>query len=328
MGTITEITVVPPTHEEILSLLDEWGWQAPMQPRYLSAHYKVTKILSMSVFSYRLKSQFETRWDSIERKPYRGGPLDNEGTPPSIWDMPLDTPKIFETSRHLYRIPHTDKVEACKCVGGKITCPDCSGTGRSSCFWCFGSGHVTRTGNDGSSHTSSTTCLHCHGSGRHTCTKCKGRGKITCPTCDGTTKILSYRVMNARYVEEEFVDVVHQAELPELPVEMVRESGSKIVLQDGAPILTAEGFPDVLEVNDRLNELIEQSHLLKMKLWYQEVVTVQQIGDATKATVWICGTEKKLFVSDFPVITSQTGVCRISCAKCAGYNPMREAGTV
>ncbi|CAE7633740.1 Ssuh2, partial [Symbiodinium pilosum] len=69
------------------------------------------------------------------KEPYKGGQVDREGTPPSIWDMKVAKPTHFEAATKRYKVPHTECVDQCeKCTGkGEVSCEKCEGWGW---WWC------------------------------------------------------------------------------------------------------------------------------------------------------------------------------------------------
>ncbi|XP_069062047.1 protein SSUH2 homolog isoform X2 [Pleurodeles waltl] len=186
------------------------------------------------IYRYRLESYIESRTLKTNYEPYYDEKIDSNGTPPTLWEMHVDTPPMFEAGQKRFIVPYTSSVKTChRCTGsGKVTCWSCGGTLRTTCSSCGGTGRLYN-GN---------SCWGCGGRGRRMCYVCSG-GKVTCDTCLGRKKLHSYIEMEVIWTNIDSPFVTDQnSGLPMDRYEKV--TGKKIFIDEQPMVVPIMSFPD------------------------------------------------------------------------------------
>ncbi|XP_076022294.1 protein SSUH2 homolog, partial [Genypterus blacodes] len=120
----------------------------------------ITNMETFDTHRYNLDTFTEVRSAKWSSRPYYGGPIDNDPTPPGLWDLPVSVPALFEDSELTMEVPHSECVKRCDdChAAGRVQCDMCSSNGSMSCTGCGGCG-VFSNGED------EQNCFVCGGSG-------------------------------------------------------------------------------------------------------------------------------------------------------------------
>ncbi|CAI9613236.1 unnamed protein product, partial [Staurois parvus] len=153
----------------------------------------INRLTQMPLYRYRLESFTESRQHEKTSKPYTGQRLDkaNRGAAPQLWNIRVQTPKMFQDGSERIPLPHSSELKVChKCQGrGRCKCSRCGGSGQFRCGCSGGSRQRSRN----------KRCHGCSGNGRRRCSKCSGRGRKVCPVCKGEGRLIHYQQLSVTW---------------------------------------------------------------------------------------------------------------------------------
>ena len=253
MSATTEL--VPLAEDQAREAINRWS-QGFFRIRYLGDKIFLNKIIPCYSYNVRLQTEYEERTVATASEPYHGQPIDNHGTPPEPWNIPVRQPEEFEVLTETLRVPHTERVTRCpQCAGvGEIACPRCHGTGHTACSWCGGSGFIQRMeprpGQDAQGQTTVRfetvrfSCPSCS-NGRVSCSSCGGNGRVTCPQCEGHCRVCLYERLTVRFRNKCLHEVLDTTEVPDENFEKLK--GEAIFTRHAPRVETVAGLPPTVE---------------------------------------------------------------------------------
>ncbi|MCG6137091.1 MAG: hypothetical protein MET45_21070 [Nostoc sp. LLA-1] len=262
---------------QAIKILNDWGSKSFFRARKLGNSIHIEAIESTPCFTFRAKTQYEHRSVKTLIKPYYGEKLDNQGTPPDMWDITVDKPSYhFGNYVSDVIIPHTDKVSTCQTCGGncKVSCWSCRGSGenccsscsggRQLCVSCTGSGLTSRTvyetvyGYDNEpprqemkveniscyscNGLGTTSCFTCNGSGRLQCSSCGGYGEVNCETCQAEGRVKEYEMLHVLFEYQDHSQIIGAIEIPNNKLSNV--TGEKVLNKRDYRITTVHELSD------------------------------------------------------------------------------------
>lgn len=259
----------------------------------------VEKLQPFCIYRYRLESYIEARTLKRNFEPYYGNEIDSNGTPPSLWEMNVDTPPMFEAGQKRFIVPHTSSLETChRCSGtGRIICWTCGGTGRASCISCGGSGR----------QYNGNTCWGCSGSGRRICTICTG-GRITCDTCFGRNRLHFFTEMEViwKNIDSPFVTDQDSG----LPMDRYKKvTGKKIFVDEQPMVLPVMSFPDPMVNSVSLSyvqqhnaQFADNPRIIRQRQTIEQValIKVNYTWGEEPHTYFVYGEENKVYTDNYP----------------------------
>jgi hypothetical protein len=289
--------------EEAREAINRWS-QGFFRIRYLGDKIFIHKIVPAYSYTVCLRTQYEERSVVPVSVPYHGQPLDDQGVPPSAWDIPVPRPEDFEKRVEKLPVPHTDRVSRCpQCASvGHVACSRCSESGQISCILCDGRGFrdsfQPRHSQDafGRPVTQMVTvrndcpvCSH----GHVTCPTCSGNGRITCPSCEGTGNVRTYDQLTVRFCEATQNELLDPTDLPD---KLLRDSkGDAIFSERAARIDASPGMPQHVEKCSRT--ILQKSHAFDRRdtqMLFQDLA-VQRIPVHEVAYMY-AGVDRRLWV--------------------------------
>jgi hypothetical protein len=303
MSATTELAPLP--EEQAREAINRWS-KGFFRVRYLGDKIFLNKIIPCYSYNVRLETQYEERTVATASEPYHGQPIDNHGTPPDRWSIPVREPSEFEKRIETLRVPHTDRVTRCpQCAGvGEIACPRCHGTGHTACFGCGGSGFVQRTeprhGQDAQGQTTvryepvRLSCPSCS-NGRVSCSSCSGNGRIACPQCEGHCRVCLYERLTVRFRNQCLYEVLDTTEVPDENFEKL--TGESIFARHAPRVETAAGLPPTVQLSSQKllseSQAVDerQAHLLFQDMVIERVPVheVQYMYAGVDRRLWIYG---------------------------------------
>jgi hypothetical protein len=306
----------PLSTETVRLAVNRWSQAGFFRVPNMGDRLNVHEVVPRAAHTVRLWSEYEERTVSRTSRPYHGGPVDDRGTPPDPWDLPVRRPTEFEDRTEKLPVPHTEQVETCRGCGGigQVNCVPCQGWGQVNCPFCQGRGYreriQTRTepvpggGIQTLTETVRDPCT-CMG-GKVSCNACAGRGKVQCGPCAGSGEVLNFDELTVRFHVDEHSEVLTATDVPRDLLQ--KASGTVRVVEDGARI---ETFPGVLpEVDEAARTLLHRSQaprgearLLFQRLRVEEM-GVQQVmytcGGGAVRRLWIYGDEGRVHAPGAP----------------------------
>ncbi len=315
----TDPTAKPPAalpSEKVKQAVNRWSAAGFFRIANMGERITVNQVVPQSSYTVRLWSEYEHRTVSRTSKPFHGGPVDDRGTPPHPWDIPVHRPKEFEERTEQAPVPHTEAVETCgSCLGmGMVNCGPCGGTGRTNCGFCGGRGYRermetrTETGPGGAPTVRTETIREnctCMG-GKVNCTACSGRGKVQCGPCAGTGRVKSYDLLTVKFSVVERCEVLNATDVP---ANLLKGATGGVRVEENGERL--EQFaPVTADVDAKAHGLLRESHadrpdtrLLFQRLHVEEV-PVQEVrywfGGPPLRKLWVYGDEEKVHAPDAP----------------------------
>jgi hypothetical protein len=297
--------LVPLPEEQAREAINRWS-QGFFRIRYLGDKIFLNQIIPCYSYNVRLQTQYEERTVATASEPYHGQPIDNNGTPPDRWNIPIREPNEFEARTETLRVPHTDRVARCpQCAGvGEIACARCRGTGHTACSWCGGSGIVQRMeprpGQDAQGQatvryeTVRSSCPSCS-NGRVSCSSCNGNGRITCPQCEGHCRVCLYERLTVRFRSQRLYEVLDTTEVPDENFEKL--TGESIFARHAPRVETVTGLPPTVQLSSekvlRESQAVDQR---QARLLFQEMAIervpvheVQYMYAGVDRRLWIYG---------------------------------------
>jgi hypothetical protein len=275
-----------PTAEEVRRILNQWSSKGFLHIRKLGDRLDLEEIQTLSSYSVRVRTQYETRTVQRTRRPYHGGPVDDHGVPPGPWEIEVRRPEDFEDRTENHPVPHTESVHPCADCGGAglVNCSFCHGWGKVTCNFCNGRGYRERTemrsapGPGGQMQTQTVTVRDnctCFG-GKVNCTSCGGRGKVQCATCTGSGSVVQYDLLTVQFRVSLLTEVLNTTQIPE---EQLKQAVGVFLVDDRNERI--DQAPAVLPEVDQLTaELLKKSHQEshgETRLLFERL-RVQQLG--------------------------------------------------
>jgi len=314
-------------NEQFKSLMDPsdarkhvnaWSSKGFFRIHSLGDKIQVGEIQTKSAHTVCLKTQYEERTIVRSSVPHAGGPVDNVGKPPQIWDIPFERPTDFKEQEQKLLVPHTDSIEKCTtCEGkGNVRCPSCHGLGKINCPKCNGTGRYTQyetrsvpnVGKPGYTHKTEPVqkmCM-CMG-GKVRCSACAGRGTKVCGECQGHGALKFSNVLNVRFHAVTLTDFVNPSAVPD---QLIQASSGDILHENRAGRIT--DFPGIAdEIDRRTRDALRKSQtagdaaprILFQNLCIQRVpvhdVSYQYSHSGPKR-LWIYGKENSVYAPDAP----------------------------
>lgn len=294
----------PPLPEaEAREAINRWS-QGFFRVRYLGDKIFIDRIVPAYSYTVRLRSQYEERGVAPVSVPYHGQPLDDRGTPPDPWDIPVPPPNDFEERTETLAVPYTDRVSLCpKCAGvGHIACSRCNASGQVTCPHCGGRGFQDsmqpRPAQDAAGKPTTqmvsvrSDCPHCF-HGQVTCSSCSGNGRVTCASCEGTGNVRTFDQLTVRFRDATHVELLDPTDLPD---DLLRKlKGDTIFTKRATRIDASPGMPAQVESASRT--LLEKSHTYDERdthLLFQELA-VERIAVHEVAYKY-AGVERRLWI--------------------------------
>ncbi|KAL4226364.1 Protein ssuh2 [Mactra antiquata] len=308
----------PPMQFTDLAKLDEDACRQAML-QHVSEHccygskpakeMSVLKFEGITALHYILETFGEGRNTKNAYVPYRGGPVDgpHNGPAPPPWAIPCTPNQMFKTHKIVKEVPHTSVVQPCHHCDqrGWHWCWRCGGDGRNRCNSCGGDGMKRVYDHNTNSHRQAR-CGHCHGSGQTRCHTCGGDGRITCKECKGFRMLRCYIELTVSYTNhlEDFI-----LEGTDMPDELVRTVGGKLVFEDVKPMVWPIVSYPVKEINDNSVRLVnahrgawpsEKILSQRQRLRGVPVTEVKYKWEDHNTRYWVYGTERKVYAPDYP----------------------------
>ena len=127
-------------------VINRWSAGGYFRIRNFGDKIFLQEIATTASYHLRLRTHYEERSVEQAQKPYHGGPIDDDGHPPGIWDIHVERPREFEERQEVLPLPHTERVQLCpQCAGvGRVGCAKCLGSGKTTCPFCTGAGFLQR----------------------------------------------------------------------------------------------------------------------------------------------------------------------------------------
>jgi hypothetical protein len=307
----------PLSTADVRYLLNQWSKKGLFRIRRLGDRLSMLEVSPQSSYTVRLQTQYEERTVGSASEPYHGGQVDDHGSPPDPWSVPVRRPESFQERTDKIHLPHTDRVRTCPRCGGRsrIPCAGCGGSGRTTCPWCHGSGFKTRTEMrqvaDGQGNlvpraeTVQETCS-CGGVGTVACTQCNGAGTQTCPECTGSGRVKTFELLTVHFACPLLKEVLHGTSVPDYLLGAAH--GTLLVDEQGEVLQRSTPLPPPVE--QRVEEMLEKARpadpgktrVLRQRLEVEQVniQEVQYQHGGKDRRLWIYGDEQKIYAPGMP----------------------------
>jgi hypothetical protein len=313
---MTETVKIQPIGEdEAREVINRWSAAGYFRIRNFGDKIFVKEINATTSYNLRLRTHYEERALQRARRPFLGGPVDDRGRPPGMWEVPVRRPREFEERHEVLPLPHTERVQLCPaCAGtGRVGCEFCQGSGQTPCPWCQGAGFVERpeiiaggAGTQGgpTMRTVRKPCS-CNG-GRVRCQSCAGNGQKTCSVCSGSGKVTTFEQVVVRFLSANKLNVVDDTPVPDdlvgkLSGEVVADEKSPRIdaLPSLAPEIDAKGKA-MLQLSHELDE--DRAHILLQHLHVERVPIheIRYLYAGVDRQLWICGNEHHVYAPGAP----------------------------
>lgn len=270
---------------------------------------KINKFTGITALHYVLETFGEGRTTKNACEPYRGGPVDGpqNGIPPPPWAIPTPPNQMFHTHKIKKEVPHTSVIQPCTGCDqrGWNWCWKCGGRGRIRCHTCGGDG-VRNVYNPNTQNHERQRCFKCHGDGRCRCHTCGGDGRITCKKCEGYRMLRCFIRLTVKFTnhKEDFI-----LETTDMPDELVRQVGGKIVFEDVKPMVWPIISYPVPEINNNSQRLVNahrgqwpSERILNQRQTLRgvPVTEVHWTWDNSNLRFWVYGNERRVYCPDYP----------------------------
>jgi hypothetical protein len=298
-------------------LINQWGAHGFFRVRGLGGKIAVEEVVPCSSYTIRLRSQYEDRSVSSVTVPHAGGPVDDCGQRPDVWDLATTPPTDFQDRHEEQPIPHTDHVRPCpRCDSrGRVPCGKCQGFGQVACPRCNGLGYLDRSEmspvQDGDGNTAMRpvnareTCT-CFG-GKIGCKSCKGQGTVTCRACKGHGRTRTFEQLDVHFRVQGQTEVLHATKIPDA---LLHQASGEVLVDDRAAPTVACPFVDA-QVDGRVADVLQRSQAVapdKTRLLFQhlhvEYVPVQEVRyryrNSPLKGLWIYGKEQRIYAPGVP----------------------------
>jgi hypothetical protein len=77
------------TEQEVRDLMDDWSRKGFFRARALGSRSAIESVTHRAAHTLRLRTHYEQRRVETVSVPYRAGPIDRDGEPPAVWDVPV-----------------------------------------------------------------------------------------------------------------------------------------------------------------------------------------------------------------------------------------------
>lgn len=307
----------PLSEDQARAIINRWSSRGFFRLRHMGDKIFVGQVAPGAAYTVRLQTHYERRQVRQAREPYHGGPVDDRGRPPDLWDIPVSRPGAFQERTEVVAIPHTERVQMCPtCAGqGRVSCSRCAGQGRIPCPFCGGAGYVlqqvTDTVRDAQGNLvpmARSVQRRCHcGSGVVTCPGCSGNRIVRCGSCAGSGQIKTLDQLVVRFqaaTQGELLDVTP------VPDSWLGKLSGELLVNQEAPRIDScpAGLPET--VAHKARELLAKSHAVDER---QARILLQQLHveriplyevhykyAGVDRTLWICGKEQELYAPKAP----------------------------
>ncbi|KAK3585813.1 hypothetical protein CHS0354_038330 [Potamilus streckersoni] len=306
----------PPMEFTDIAQLDAQGCKAAML-QYVSENccygskpakeMTITNHKGITALHYILETFGESRSTGYKTEPYKGGFVDGpeNGPPPPPWAIPCQPDSMFKDDTKKIEVPHTASVKPChSChARGWDLCWRCHGWGQVICTQCDGRGfkHIT----DPQGNPTTVVCS-CGGDGKERCTTCGGDGRITCDTCKGYAQLKCFIQLKVKYDNHKDDHILERSDLPD---ELVRQVGGKLIFEQVLPMVPPIVAYPVKEINDNSIRLVnkhrgawpnERCLSQRQTLRGVPVTEVNYTWENVNSRFWVYGFERKVYCPDYP----------------------------
>ena len=327
MATVEKDRLACLSADDVRRIVNRWCDRGFFRVKGLGDKIFIEDIIPHCSYVLSVSSQYEERSVSRGSAPYHGGPVDNDGTPPGPWDIPVRRPTDFTDRTEKIPVPHTERISTCQDCGGdgRINCSPCQGWGKINCTSCQGKGfrettrHTPATDQFGQpttdqfgrpvmrTETVRENCPFCHGMGKVTCTTCNGCGKVTCGTCDGSGKVKLFDLLTVKVRTAELSDMLDATGMPQ---HLIGQAVGRVLVHERGERL--EQVPSVTpDVDSRARMLLEKSRAVnpdQARLLFQELrieqVGIQEVvyryGNSPNKSLWIYGENQDVYAPGAP----------------------------
>lgn len=301
--------------KEAIAALNGWGSRGFFNSRRIGDRIQICECVGHPCQVVSLQTHYERRFEKTITEPYRGGPVDNIGQPPGVWDIKVAKPQAFVEGLYEQVIPHTDRVDKCSVCGGsgQVPCGSCFGRGEVLCGSCSGTGFRTEirlisrdewfNGQWERRLCSESVRVPCGcGTGYRSCFNCGGSGNVKCSECSGYGQLKSYQFLTVSFAVEEGKSV---AVAPDDVKEKVRQVTGVVTYQREEELITV-----VVDIGPELHahavSLLKKAQVAGGKVLRQrlkaEVIPVTEAiykrhARGPKKSLWIYGNEKEVYGS-------------------------------
>jgi hypothetical protein len=304
------------SEDQAREIINHWGDGGFFRLKNFGEKILVDQIAPGVAYTIRLQTHYEQRQVRHAAEPYRGGSVDDRGTAPNQWEVPVQRPDSFKERTETVPIPHTERVQMCPdCAGqGRVSCPRCLGQGRMPCPWCGGAGFVeqvvTEPGGDAhgnpfpQTRTVRRPCS-CSG-GQVVCSTCGGNRMLTCSACAGSGQVKSFEQLVVHFQTAAQAEVLDVTPVPDKWLGrftgevLVDQQAPRIECPDSLPEAAFAKTKDLLsksqEVDERQTRIIQQRlHVERLPLY-----EVKYKYAGVERQLWICGNEHDLYAPNAP----------------------------
>lgn len=309
-------SVVPLTADEVCTIVNRWSGQGFFRLRDMGNKIFLGSMERGIAYSIRLQTQYEHRAVRRSKSPFRGGPVDDRGRPPTPWEISVGRPSPFEERTEIIPVPHTERIQVCgRCSGQRrVTCGTCQGIGQTVCGICGGIGMVQSqrldTSRDAGGQVITVprmvqrpcTC----GNGRVTCPTCQGSRLLTCPECAGYGSLKTFEELIVRFQVASHGELVDVTPVPD---RWLAQRDGIVLLDLREPrIEDWKKIPDAASA--RVQELIQDSRNVgtqdyRMILQHLRVdrIAIHEIRyryAGEEKRLWICGEDRAVYAPAAP----------------------------
>lgn len=303
---------------QIREVVNKWSLKGFFRIKGMGNKIEIQHISPFACHVARLKTQYEYRSIKLDYIPYSGGPVDDKGLPPRMWDIKVERPTDFRRAKEKRVIPHTERVERCGGCGGsgRITCSGCGGTSQVSCSSCGGGGRVwvSKINYDRNvSELVSETCYGCGGSGRTHCYSCSS-GYVTCSQCGGHGRIKIYDLLTVQF---DFKELSHVANTTKISDRRISKAVGDVVA-DVRESLIGRCPLRAHEIEQPVNALLTQANSVKhgeSQILFQHLV-IRRVNtyevsykyrDKVRRPLWVYGNEQ-VYAPSLPLAMGRVAI--------------------
>lgn len=295
-----------------------------------AANARFVRMTPSSAFHIKVDTYVEMRQVTRVARPFRGEPYTaaGMGMPPSMWQVPLPAPVLFQEFNAAVEVPFTSTVTQChECFGaGQERCEACMGMGNSVCMTCRGAGFHNQTVvtefteriNDSVVEEvdvisqQRSPCQHCNGSGRQRCVTCMGFGHHRCCGCQGAGLCRYFLELVAKrtsLIHQQVIDY-STGSTSRLPPQLIeRSSGRTLIEQTAQALSPLSGFaPEVNHCSGVLLQQTSQEVVSKSCLQHAQRISMRVVpitcclveSDGQSWDFWVFGESKDVYAPNYP----------------------------
>ncbi|BFZ08343.1 hypothetical protein BsWGS_11382 [Bradybaena similaris] len=270
-----------------------------------AAEMQFTEMKTSSAFHYTLETFGEARSTKWVNKPYLGEGIAVSGPPPGPWDIQLQPPQMFASSKVEMEVPNTASVKPCyNChARGYRRCTLCFGRGMKLCTTCGGSGMENYYEN-GNQYT--RRCTWCIG-GYSSCTFCGGTGQVMCSKCQGRGNLRWFILLTVQWTNHLDDHIVERTALPD---ELIRTVSGLTAFEETSPrVWPVNHFPEQ-EINAASNNIVSKhagqftAERILMQRHRVRIIPVTEVFYNYKkqqnSTFFVYSEEHKVYAPDYP----------------------------